>query len=125
MIRSGRRQQRFRPEDRMRKKSDFDRAYSQGRRIPSAYFTVITCQAGLDRPRLGVTVPKAVGGAVIRNAVRRRLREAFRKNRGAIAVPIDIVLHVRPAAAGATFADLEKELLHALGRIGPRPEAKL
>lgn len=119
VIHPGRRQ-RFRPDDRMRKKADFDRAYSSGRRLPSASFMIITCPAGMDRPRLGITVPKTVGGAVVRNAVRRRLREAFRKNREAIAEPLDIVIHVRPGAAGASFADLERELIMALRRLGSR-----
>lgn len=100
----------------MRKKADFDRAYSRGRRIPSASFTIVTCDAGQDHSRLGITIPRSVGGAVVRNAVRRRLREAFRRNRET-AAPLDIVLHVRPAAARARYADLEAELLKALRRI--------
>ena len=123
MIRSGRRQT-FRPEDRMRKKADFDRAYSQGRRIPSASFTIITCSAGQQVARLGVTIPRAVGGAVVRNAVRRRLREAFRKNRQAIRAPVDIVVHVRASAAGLRYAELEAELLRAMGKIAPGGPSK-
>jgi ribonuclease P protein component len=103
----------------MRKKADFDRAYARGKRISSASFTIITCSAGQEVPRLGVTIPRSVGGAVVRNAVRRRLREAFRKNREAICAPLDIVIHVRPAAAGSRFADLEAEFLRAVGRIRP------
>jgi ribonuclease P protein component len=102
----------------MRSKADFDRAYSQGRRIPSASFTVITCSVGLDHPRLGVTISRRVGGAVVRNAVRRRLREAFRRNHDAISVPVDLVLQVKPAAAGACYADLEAEFLKAVRRLG-------
>ncbi len=108
--------QRFRPEDRIRRKADFDRAYASGRRIPSKSFTLIAHAAGLDRPRLGVTISKRVGGAVVRNSVRRRIREAFRRNRGAITSDIDIVIHVRPAAIEARFKDLEAELLAALHR---------
>ena len=118
MIHSGHRQT-FRPEDRMRKKADFDRAYSQGNRISSSSFTVITCSAGQVIPRLGVTISRKVGGAVVRNAVRRRLREVFRKNREAISAPLDIVVHVRPAAAGICYADLEAEFLRAVRRIKP------
>lgn len=102
----------------MRKKTDFDRAYSQGRRIPSSSFTVIVCPSGQRHPRLGVTIPKSVGGAVVRNRVRRRLREAFRRNREIIRAPMDIVLHVRPAAAGARYEKLESELLAAVRRMG-------
>ena len=108
----------------MRKKADFDRAYSQGRRRPSASFTIITCSAGQQVARLGVTIPRAVGGAVVRNAVRRRLREAFRKNRQAIRAPVDIVVHVRASAAGLRYAELEAELLRAMGKIAPGGPSK-
>lgn len=108
----------------MRRKVDFDRAYASGRRIPSKSFTLIAHEAGHGQPRLGVTVSKTVGGAVVRNAVRRRVREAFRRNRGAIPGGADIVVHVRPSAAGIPFAALEAELREALRRCGKagRPE---
>jgi ribonuclease P protein component len=112
--------QRFRPEDRIRRKVDFDRAYASGRRIPSKSFTLIALAAGLDRPRLGVTISKRVGGAVTRNSVRRRIREAFRRNRDAISSDIDIVIHVRPAATKVRFQELEAELLAAFRRYNSR-----
>lgn len=101
----------------MRKKADFDRAYSQGKRIPSASFTIIAHAAGKERSRLGITISRQVGGAVVRNAVRRRLREAFRRNRESIGAPLDVVIHVRPAAAGARYSDLEAELLQAVRHL--------
>ena len=70
------------------------------------------------RPRLGLTTSRAVGNAVVRNRVRRHLREAFRRNRGAFALPLDIVIHVRPGADAATYSALELELVSALRRYG-------
>ena len=61
-------------------------------------------------PRLGLTVPRAVGGAVARNRIKRRLREAFRLNRFKLHPRWDIVLNPRRAAFDAGFADLEREL---------------
>lgn len=111
---------RFRPDDRVRRKADFDLAYGTGERVPSRSFTLIVRPNGLDRPRLGVTLSRTVGNAVVRNAVRRRLREAFRRNREAIPHVMDIIVHVRPAAAGRGYAELEAELLQALGRWASR-----
>jgi ribonuclease P protein component len=115
------RDQKFRPEDRIRRRAEFDQAYALGKRIPSRSFTFIAHAAGHGRPRLGVTVSRAVGNAVKRNRVRRRLREAFRRNRAAIRSNVDIVLHVRPGAARVRFAKLEEEFLGALRRYGDSP----
>jgi ribonuclease P protein component len=71
-----------------------------------------------------VTISRKVGGAVERNAVRRRIREAFRRNRNAIASDIDIVVHVRPGASGAGYRELEAELLGALRRYDSQVKRK-
>ena len=119
MIRSGR-GERLRPEDRLRKKGEFDRAYASGERIPSRSFTLIARPAEHDRPRMGLTISRAVGNAVIRNSVRRRLREVFRRNRDAMSEALDIVIQVRPGAGTATYAELEAELLRAFRRFHGR-----
>jgi len=116
--------QRFRPEDRIRRKAEFERAYSSGRRISSKLFTLIALTSEHGRSRLGVTISKKVGGAVVRNAVRRRIREAFRRNRNAIVSDIDIIIHVRPAASEARFHELEAEFLGALRRYGSETRRK-
>lgn len=116
--------QRFRPEDRIRRKADFDRAYASGHRVSSKSFTLIATASEQGRSRLGVTISRKVGGAVERNAVRRRIREAFRRNRNAIASDIDIVVHVRPEARGAAYHELEAELLGALRRYDSQVKRK-
>ena len=61
--------------------------------------------------RIGLTVPKALGGAVVRNRIKRRLRAAFRIQRADWPViDWDIVLNPRKAAILAPFADLERAL---------------
>lgn len=61
--------------------------------------------------RLGLTVPRAIGGAVVRNRIKRRLRAAFRLHRNQWEqLDLDIVLNPRKAAATAPFADLERAL---------------
>ena len=112
------RRERLRPEDRLRKKAEFNVAYTSGQRVPSRSFTLIVMPGETGRARLGLTTSRAVGNAVVRNRVRRRLREAFRRSRGTHAVPLDIVIHVRPGAGVVTYAALELELLSALRRYG-------
>jgi ribonuclease P protein component len=62
---------------------------------------------------LGLTVPRAIGNAVVRNRIKRRLREAFRMHRAEIGPQWDIVLNPRRAALHASFAELEQ----ALGKV--------
>lgn len=69
------------------------------------------------RPRLGISVPKRVGAAAVRNRVRRRLREIFRRNRGSLGVRgLRIVVNARPSSAQAPFADLLEDYQSAVRR---------
>ncbi len=68
-------------------------------------------------PRLGLSVSKKVGGAVRRNAVRRRLKEIFRSVAPSVPGGVDIVVSARPAAAEAGFGELNEEFLAAVRRL--------
>jgi ribonuclease P protein component len=64
--------------------------------------------------RIGLTVPKALGGAIIRNRIKRRLRAVFRLHRAEWTLDWDIVLNPRKAAILAPFADLERALARVI-----------
>ncbi|QYJ16200.1 Ribonuclease P protein component [Rubrobacter xylanophilus DSM 9941] len=72
---------------------------------------------GLGHPRLGLSVSKRVGGAVVRNTVRRRLREVFHTSVGEGHGGMDFVISARPAASEASFQDLKEEFERALRRL--------
>jgi ribonuclease P protein component len=75
--------------------------------------------------RFGISVKKALGGAVIRNRIRRRIREILRRNRTEIPSGWDIVIHPRSSVARAEFAPLEAELVRLLRGIqNSAPKAK-
>jgi ribonuclease P protein component len=65
--------------------------------------------------RIGITTTKRVGAAVVRNRVRRLIREAFRRNRGALPPSVDFIVVAKRAAAGAGAAAIAQELAD-LGR---------
>jgi ribonuclease P protein component len=71
---------------------------------------------GAEAPRLGVTATKALGGAVVRNRIKRRLKEVFRTHRSAVCGGWDIVLNPRRAAIEAPFGDLERALMKVISR---------
>jgi ribonuclease P protein component len=73
--------------------------------------------------RFGISVKKALGGAVLRNRIRRRIREILRRNRTEIPSGWDIVIHPRRSVAQAPFAPLEAELLRLLRSIAPKDRA--
>jgi ribonuclease P protein component len=72
---------------------------------------------GANAPRVGFSVGRRLGGAVIRNRVRRRLREAIRPLLPRL-VACDIVVVARPAAVGAAVGDLGGALADAAARAG-------
>ncbi len=69
--------------------------------------------------RFGISVKKALGGAVVRNRIKRRTREILRRNRTEIPAGWDIVIHPRSSVATAAFAPLEAELVRLLRGIRP------
>jgi ribonuclease P protein component len=73
--------------------------------------------------RFGISVKKALGGAVVRNRIKRRIREILRRNTTEIPTGWDIVIHPRSTVALAAFAPLEAELVRLLRGIrsgGPK-----
>jgi ribonuclease P protein component len=64
-------------------------------------------------------VPRAIGGAVVRNRIKRRIREAFRLHRAEIGPQWDIVVNPRRAALGATFPEIERALRKVIEKCGP------
>jgi ribonuclease P protein component len=108
----------FSRDDRLRKRREFEECYASGVRI-SGRFLQVFLRASSDRPRLGISVPKRTGNAAVRNRLRRRVRELFRREREIFGKPragVDLVVHVRPPAAGASFADLSAEYRQSVRR---------
>lgn len=95
--------------------------YRAGKRRSSSYFTAFFRANALPLSRFGFSIKKALGGAVVRNRIRRRLREMVRCRRLEIPAGWDIVIHPKTAVAKAPFAALTADLLRLLQ--GP-PNAK-
>jgi ribonuclease P protein component len=96
---------------RVTRSPQFDEAYAQGRKFVGRYM-VLWLRGGAGAAlRLGVVTGRKVGGAVQRVRARRLLREAYRKNRAALAGSFDVVIVGRSAILRASGEEIAKELL--------------
>ena len=90
--------------------------YEQGSSWISGLVVMKALPNGLTWSRYGFSVSRRVGGAVVRNRVKRRLREILRSAK--LKPGWDIIFIVRPPAAGAGFASLEKSVQGLLSQAG-------
>ena len=135
-----RRRETFSRDDRLRKRREFEECYASGVRVSGRHLQLFflpvrptplrepraigatpepsaVSDAVAPRPRLGISVPRRVGGAVVRNRVRRRLRELFRRNRDLFGGRAgSVVINARSSAAAASFAELAEEYRTLLAR---------
>jgi ribonuclease P protein component len=93
--------------ERLTAPADFTRCYRHGRRLRTSYFTVYAYYQGGDISRLGLAVGKAIGIAVVRNRVKRRLRELFRRQKALLPRGYDFFVRALPASASASYVGLE------------------
>lgn len=102
---------------RLRKHADFEKVYHRGQRFFSAHMTLFFLRRESNGARVGFTVPRALGTAVERNRIRRRMREAARLNLAAAGNAVDVVIHPKKSVLRASFAELREEVARAFERI--------
>ncbi len=96
---------------RLLRHADFERVYKQGRRHFAPHLTAFYRRREEGNTlRIGFTVSKMLGGAVQRNRMRRRLREAVRLNWPEFQSPVDIVINPKKSLLTVDFSDLTKEI---------------
>ena len=99
------------------RRGEFDAVYRTGKRRSSSHFTVFFRANQMPQSRFGFSIKKALGGAVVRNRMRRRMREIVRCHRQEIPAGWDIVIHPKSAMARAPFAALTADLLRLLQSV--------
>ena len=104
----------FPREARLVRRGDFDAVYRAGKRRSSSHFTVFFRANQLPVSRFGFSIKKALGGAVVRNRIRRRIREIVRCHRMEIPAGRDIVIHPKSSVATAEFAGLTADLVRLM-----------
>jgi ribonuclease P protein component len=115
---------RFGPDVRLRSRREYVAVQHQGRRISSRFLTVLALPNTLGRDRLGIVASKKIGGAVVRNRAKRRLREMFRLRDPHSGVQgrtgYDLVVIARRELTDAPAAALVADFTTALHRSGAK-----
>jgi len=105
---------------RLRRRSEFLEVYQGGRKCVRRFLVM----RALRRPspdlptRLGITVTRRTGKAVVRNRLRRFLREAFRRTHGTLAPGWDLVVNLRHEAAAAGYHEVAEDFQECIRRLG-------
>jgi len=105
---------------RLLKHSDFERVYKQGRRHFSPHMTVFYLPQMDGGARVGFTVGRLLGGAVDRNRIKRRLREAVRLRRSALKIAADVVINPKKSVLTVEFPVLLEEINQAFAVIAKK-----
>lgn len=136
----------------MKKNSDFQRVYKQGRSYANRLFVMYVEETGKQETlkdtcmpfgssketlkdtcmpfgcnketRIGISVSKKVGNSVVRHRMCRLVREIFRLNKHRIRTGLNIIIVVRPAAKYSDFHELESAYLHLCGLHNIKLESK-
>lgn len=105
----------------MLKRAEFEHVYQAGRRHFSKNLTAFFLKREATHqgrgPRVGFTVSRALGGAVERNRIRRRLREAARLNLKALPLAVDIVINPKKSVLSTQFSILTEEVRRAFEAV--------
>ena len=102
----------------LKKNNDFRRLYSKGKSAVNPYMVVYCRRSPTRIGRVGYTVSVKLGHAVVRNRVRRRLREIYRLHRSELKADMDIVIVARTRCVGAEYKKLESAFLDACRKLG-------
>ena len=102
----------------LKKNSDFRRLYAKGKSAVNPWLVVYCRRNRGGVNRLGYTVSVKLGHAVVRNRVRRRLREIYRLNAPRLRQGHDIVIVARSRAVGSEYRKLDAAFLRACESLG-------
>ncbi|GAK58896.1 ribonuclease P protein component [Candidatus Vecturithrix granuli] len=97
--------------ERIKRRNDFKRVYEHGeKRVSSSFLLYLDVNSMRPYRRLGITVRKKIGNAVIRNRCKRIVREVFRRNKDIFPQGADVVVVIRQDMVGKRYGDVLEEM---------------
>ena len=108
----------------LKKNHEFRRLYAKGRSAVTPALVVYSRRNNSGGNRVGFTVTVKLGHAVVRNRIRRRLREIYRLREGELRRGFDLVIVARSRAVKAPYRELERDFLSACAKLGLLEEKK-
>lgn len=102
----------------IKKNGDFRRLYARGKCTSDGYLALYTMKNRNGKGRVGFTVSVKLGHAVVRNRIRRRLREIYRLNKHRLKENADIIVVARRKCVDAEYKNMEKSFLIACEKLG-------
>ena len=100
----------------LKKSRDFKQVYNQKRSLANRLLVLYVKENESEVNRLGVSISRKVGCAVVRNRIKRLIKESYRANEKTLVMGYDLVIVVRPAAAHENFEQIGKSLWDLLKR---------
>jgi len=119
---------RFPKSAKLLKHSDFQHVYKNGKRHFSGLLTAFYAFRGPSEPggpRVGVTVSRALGGAVQRNRIKRRMREAMRFHLAELTASVDLVFNPKKITLTAEFSQIDQEVQRAFEVVQKAAERQI
>lgn len=103
---------------RIKQNYEFRRLYRRGKSAASPYLVVYAMKTRRSCNRIGLTVSPKLGGAVVRNRIKRLLREAYRLQEHEICQSYDFVIVARTRMAKTDCAQTQRELMRVMRQLG-------
>ncbi|RJQ43597.1 MAG: ribonuclease P protein component [Gaiellales bacterium] len=111
---------------RLTRSADFQRVYRKGKSVAGRqavlYYFDRTDESGEEGPRLGISVSRKVGGAVVRNQVKRVIKEAFARFQQQVAPDFDYVIIARPGLANFIEESRFEDVVETLSDLFQRAD---
>ncbi len=102
----------------LKENRDFRRLYGRGRSAVSDCMVVYTMRNRFGAGRLGITTGVKLGHAVVRNRLRRVVREIYRQHAPQMRPNMDVVVVVRAAAVRASYWEMERAFRYCAEKVG-------
>lgn len=102
-------------EYRVKKNKEFQEAFKKGKSFANRQFVVYSLEKqGQEHFRIGLSVSKKIGNAVVRNQIKRYIRQAFLEMENDLHNHFDYIIIARKPVADMGFHDIKKSLIHVL-----------